>query len=30
MYNITLISTKHRESGKCNPDELLKIIKKTN
>jgi DNA-binding protein Fis len=26
MYNVTLISTEHRESGKCNPDELHKII----
>jgi hypothetical protein len=26
MYNITLISTEHIESGKCNPDELHKII----
>ena len=26
MYNITLISTEHRESGKCNSDELRKII----
>jgi len=27
MYNITLISTHHREIGKCNSDELYKIIK---
>ncbi len=26
MYNVTLISTEHRESGKCNSDELYKII----
>lgn len=26
MYKITLISTEHRESGKCNSDELYKII----
>ncbi|KAF0198895.1 MAG: hypothetical protein FD166_886 [Bacteroidetes bacterium] len=26
MYNITLISTEHRESGKCNTSELHKII----
>jgi hypothetical protein len=26
MYNITLISTEHKESGKCNSDELHKII----
>lgn len=26
MYNITLISTEHRESGKCNSNELCKII----
>lgn len=26
MYNITLISTVHKENGKCNSDELLKII----
>lgn len=26
MYNVTLISTEHRESGKCNSDELHKII----
>lgn len=30
MYNITLISTEHRESGKCNPDELHKIIETIN
>ena len=26
MYNITLISTIHKENGKCNADELHKII----
>lgn len=26
MYNITLIGTHHRELGKCNSDELYKII----
>ena len=26
MYNITLISTKHGELGKCNSDELYRII----
>jgi len=26
MHKITLISTEHDESGKCNPDELYKII----
>jgi hypothetical protein len=26
MHNITLISTNHTESGKCNADELYKII----
>jgi len=26
MYNITLISTFHTEMGKCNSDELYKII----
>jgi hypothetical protein len=26
MYNITLISTSHKENGKCNADELYKII----
>jgi len=26
MYNITLISTSHRGLGKCNSDELHKII----
>jgi hypothetical protein len=26
MHNITLISTSHRELGKCNSDELYKII----
>lgn len=30
MYNITLISTEHRESGKCNSDELYKIIETLN
>lgn len=30
MYNITLISTEHRASGKCNPDELHKIIESIN
>jgi hypothetical protein len=28
MYNITFISTRHNEIGKCNPDELCKIIEK--
>jgi len=28
MSNITLISTIHKENGKCNSDELLKIIEK--
>ena len=28
MYNITLISTRHDTNGKCNSDELLKIIEK--
>ena len=26
MCKVTLISTEHRESGKCNSDELRKII----
>jgi hypothetical protein len=26
MYNITLVSTHHSEFGKCNADELYKII----
>lgn len=26
MYNVTLISTEHKESGKCNSDELYRII----
>lgn len=30
MYNITVISTKHTESGKCNSDELYKILKSIN
>lgn len=30
MYKVTLISTEHRESGKCNSDELYKIIKSIN
>ena len=30
MYNITLISTFHSELGKCNSDELYKIIKSIN
>ena len=30
MYNITLISTEHKESGKCNADELHKIIESIN
>lgn len=30
MRSITLISTEHRASGKCNPDELLKIISTLN
>jgi hypothetical protein len=27
MYNITLVCTKHKESGNCNSLELHKIIK---
>lgn len=30
MYNITVISTSHSESGRCNSDELYKIIKSIN
>ena len=30
MYNITLIGTHHGELGKCNPDELYKIIELIN
>ena len=30
MYSITLISTVHREIGKCNSNELYKIIEKIN
>lgn len=30
MYNITLISTVHKEIGKCNADELCDIIRKIN
>jgi hypothetical protein len=30
MNNITLISTEHRTSGKCSPDELYKIIESIN
>ncbi len=30
MYNITLIVTHHWELGKCNPDELYKIIETIN
>ena len=30
MYNITLIVTKHLELGKCNSDELYKIIESIN
>jgi len=30
MYNITLISTAHTEYGKCNSDELYKIIEDIN
>jgi hypothetical protein len=30
MYNITLISTHHRQIGKCNADELYKIIESVN
>jgi hypothetical protein len=26
MYNITLLSSFHKNLGKCNPDELYKII----
>jgi hypothetical protein len=28
MCNITLVSTTHKANGKCNSDELLKIIEK--
>ncbi|RNL87196.1 hypothetical protein ED312_10310 [Sinomicrobium pectinilyticum] len=28
MYNITLLSSFHKNLGKCNPNELFKIIKK--
>jgi hypothetical protein len=30
MHNVTLISTEHKVSGKCNPDELHKIIESLN
>jgi len=30
MHNITFISTIHKEIGKCNAEELYKIIKKLN
>ncbi len=30
MHNVTLISTEHRESGKCNSDELYQIIESIN
>jgi hypothetical protein len=30
MYNITLISTMHRDIGKCNSNELYKIIENIN
>ena len=30
MYNITLIGTNHRELGKCNSEELYKIIETIN
>ncbi len=30
MFNITLIGTQHLESGKCNSDELYKIIESIN
>jgi hypothetical protein len=30
MYKVTLISTEHRESGKCNSDELYNIIESIN
>ncbi|MGY5353542.1 hypothetical protein [Wenyingzhuangia sp. IMCC45467] len=30
MYNITIISTNHSEKGKCNSDELYKIIESIN
>jgi len=30
MYNITLICTKHHETGNCNSAELLKIIERYN
>jgi len=30
MYNITLIGTIHWENGKCNPDELHKILEDIN
>lgn len=26
MHNVTLISTSHSENGKCNADELYKIM----
>lgn len=30
MHNITLICTKHKEIGKCNSNELLNLIEKSN
>jgi len=30
MQNVILISTEHLDSGKCNSDELLKIIETIN
>ncbi len=30
MYNITLVCTIHSENGRCNPDELYKIIESIN
>ena len=30
MYNITLIGTRHEAAGKCNSDELYKIIERIN
>ena len=30
MYNIALIATAHTEKGKCNPDELYKILEDIN
>lgn len=30
MNNVIIISTEHRESGKCNSDELLRILESIN